>query len=375
MISTIARAALLSAFLAPLTVHARRGDKVVTITNADHNVIVTSTAPPVYVTITRSAGTNDETTLVVPSPSTTPVSSSTPVASSTLVASSTRVPSSTTTPAPGQKASSTPASVASAKSSSSVATELNHSWSSGQGPLATTAPSPTKSANVSSVGPGRFTIAITNSYGSPLSLAFGSNIPGPPQDGDTTPTVLGQASSTSYTYPTSWAGRIGVGKTVNNFNSLIEASFPGEEWNSVDVSYVDGYSVPITCSTTGEAITGCNIELFDHGTCQHPVDNGAACDNDAPDAGPAEDFFTPCGGAAYTYPFDDVATWGSIQGKEVSCCIGTSCPAPYRQKAISKRNAVSLQRHSHQHHARHQDHRRSVRSPVHRLVQEAKLRK
>ena len=357
------RAALYIALLAPLRVQAIRGDRrgaVVTITNADHNVIVTSTAPPVYVTITRSAGTNDETTVVLPSPSKTPLSSST------------SLPSSTTTPAPGQTPSRTPASVVSAESSSSIATQLDHSWSSGQGPLATATLNPTQTANISSVGPGRFTIALTNSYGSPLTLAFGSNVPGPSQDGDTTPTVL--ASSTSYTYPTGWAGRIGVGKTINDHNSLIEASFPGEQWNSLDVSYVDGFSVPITCSNNGQVITGCNIDLFNHGTCQNPVDGGAACDNNAPDAGPAEKFFAPCKGAAYTYPFDDVATWGSIEGKEISCCIGASCPAPYRQLS-SKRDAVPLEAHSHQHLARHLDHQRSKRSHVHQLVQEAKLRK
>ncbi|MCJ1467582.1 hypothetical protein MMC07_006207 [Pseudocyphellaria aurata] len=358
MKAIFARAALFSAFLAPLSVHARRqrSGEAVTFTNADHNVIVTSTAPPVYVTVTRSAGTNDETTVVEPSPTSTAIPP----------------PSSTITPAPGQTPSATEDSIASEVSSSSLATVLNHSWSSGQGPLATSAPSPTQPANVSSAGPGRFTIAITNSYGSPVSLAFGSNIPGPPQDGAATPTVL--VSTTSYTYPTGWAGRIGVGKTVNGYNSLIEASFPGEQWNSLDVSYVDGYSVPITCSNQGTVIAGCNIELFDHGTCQHPVDNGAACDNNAGDDGPAEAFFKPCEKAAYTFPHDDVATWGSITGQEISCCIGHSCPAPSRQ-ASRKRDSIPLQRHSHHHHARHQDHRRSMRSHVHQLVQEAKLRK
>lgn len=357
---SVACAALISALLAPLGVQARREIRnaaVVTITNADHNVIVTSTAPPVYVTVTYFPGSNEESTTVVlssPTPTTTSLSSS------------------TITPAPGQNPSSTDNSVASESSSSSVATVLNHSWSSGQGPLATEPPSPTQSANISSVGPGRFTIAITNSYGSPVSLAFGSNIPGPAQDGDTTPTVL--VSSTRYTYPTGWAGRIGVGKTVNGCNSLIEASFPGEQWNSLDVSYVDGYSVPITCSTKGEVIAGCNIELFDQGTCQNPVDDGAACDNNAGDDGPPEEFFKPCEQAAYTFPHDDVATWGSIQGKEISCCIGHACPAPARQKS-SKRDATAAQRHSHHHLARHLDHSRSLRSHVHQLVQEAKLRK
>ena len=364
MRSTLARATLFSALLAPLGVQAKRALRdraVVTITNEDYNVVVTSTAPPVYVTVTRSPGTNEETEVVL---------SKTPT--TTLLSSATITPAPAQAPATEDSVASQQSSSSLATLSSSLATKLNQNWSSGQGPLATEPPSPTQPANYSSVGPGRFTIAITNSYGTPVSLAFGSNIPGPPQDGDATPTVL--VSSTKYTYPTGWAGRIGVGKTINGFNSLIEGSFPGEQWNSLDVSYVDGYSVPITCTVQGEVVAGCNIELFDHGTCKNPVDDGAACDNNSPDAGPPEAFFKPCESAAYTYPFDDVATWGSITGKEISCCIGHSCSAPSRQKS-SKRESIPLQPHSHNHLARHLDHRRSVRSHVHQLVQEAKLRK
>ena len=54
-------------------------------------------------------------------------------------------------------------------------------------------------------------------------------------------------SSTRGIFPTGWAGRIAVGRDpdqgVINRGSLIEASFVGR--NSYDVSYVQGYSVPM----------------------------------------------------------------------------------------------------------------------------------
>ena len=40
----------------------------------------------------------------------------------------------------------------------------------------------------------------------------------------------------------------------------IEGSITGPP--DIDVSYVDGYSVPITCASGDIAIPGCNVELF-----------------------------------------------------------------------------------------------------------------
>jgi len=50
--------------------------------------------------------------------------------------------------------------------------------------------------------------------------------------------------------------------------------------------------------------------------------------------GPADDFFLPCQGAAYTFPNDNVANDGDTRGADVTCCIGTEamgCKAPGRQ--------------------------------------------
>jgi len=60
---------------------------------------------------------------------------------------------------------------------------------------------------------------------------------------------------------------VGVRLNLNVNSSKIEGSFIVPEDTTViildiDISYVDGYSVPITCSSGGITVTGCNIELF-----------------------------------------------------------------------------------------------------------------
>jgi hypothetical protein len=60
---------------------------------------------------------------------------------------------------------------------------------------------------------------------------------------------------------------VGIELNLNLNNSKIEGSFIVPEdiiiiILDIDVSYVDGYSVLITCSSQGIAVTGYNIELF-----------------------------------------------------------------------------------------------------------------
>ena len=116
----------------------------------------------------------------------------------------------------------------------------------------------------------------------------------------------------------------------------------------VDVSYVDGYSVPASCSCGETVLSGCNKELWDLGnTCENEVgdEEHRVCVNDPRNIhGPASAFFAPCAAAAYTYDYNDVANWqGQCPGNTVTCCIGTGCPAPVRQpKAKSKRELMAL---------------------------------
>jgi len=176
------------------------------------------------------------------------------------------------------------------------------------------------------------TIAMTNVYGKQLSLSFASNAGGPSPVGNPSATTLPNNAFTQYAFPTGWAGRIYVGPNLNPDGSKIEGSYTGPP--DIDVSYVDGYSVPITCSSEGTAVSGCNIDLFKQLgiPCNDQVD-GPVCLNSAQNIpnGPAPPFFAACAGAAYTYPNDNDANVSNLKSTLVSCCIGTSCNAPRRQ--------------------------------------------
>ncbi|KAL8970862.1 MAG: hypothetical protein Q9183_001328, partial [Haloplaca sp. 2 TL-2023] len=161
--------------------------------------------------------------------------------------------------------------------------------------------------------------------------------------GNPQPTQLPADGRANFAVPPEWAGRIYVGKTLNEDNSKIEGSWKGVGTGFFDVSLVDGYSVPITCSVGGKVILGCNKELFDQ-PCQgpdHALDDGAVCHNAAQskDWGPPSAFFAPCAGAAYTFPKDDKATQGwATPETEISCCVGTSCPPSMIQGSFLKRS-------------------------------------
>lgn len=355
-------AALFVAFTAPLHIYAQRhrghGGPVVV---DGGTVIVTE-----YLTVTGPPG-GAKTDKVVVQSTLTPVE--TPSPGETPSVSATPKPSDTTTE--------------SLDTFSQPSTQTTSSTSLSESPIPTQAPTPTQGPTDNgggSGGPdGSLTISITNSYGTPLSLALGSNFGGPLPDGNPEPTTI--ASTASYTFPSGWAGRIAVGKSLAVANTLIEASF-GNGPCAVDVSYVDAYSVPITCSVGGSAVTGCNIELFDQGIeCDTPSKEHGVCINSSAhkDDGPPPAFFAACEGAAYTFPNDNTATDGGVESRLISCCIGTSCPPPPQQKSAKRSLAtrnLGVAHHLHSHQQRHgQQRRRSLRSHVHQLVQDTKPRK
>ena len=118
---------------------------------------------------------------------------------------------------------------------------------------------------------GYLTMSIINLHGTQLTLSFGSNEGAPFPVGNPSITNILGSSQTQFAFPTGWAGRIGVGPNSNVNASKIEGSFvvppncSGTDCIAVvdmDVSLVDGYSVPITCSSGGQVLTGCNIDLF-----------------------------------------------------------------------------------------------------------------
>ena len=104
------------------------------------------------------------------------------------------------------------------------------------------------------------TINVVNSFGVPLSIFYASNAGAPTPVGNPGYGVL--ASSTRVLFPSNWAGRITIGKNYDAQGSKIEASLsPPNYVPDVDISYVDGYSVPISCSCSGVTVAGCNIRM------------------------------------------------------------------------------------------------------------------
>ena len=237
-------------------------------------------------------------------------------------------------------------------------------------------------------GNGVLTISIVNKWPAPLSIAYGDNAGSPNAIGSPQAAPLGTA--TTVVYPTGWAGRIYLGTINHPANSKIEGSTTGA--NDIDISYVDGYSVPITCMAKDTAISGCNIDLWENDEpCPKQVadQDKAVCLNpqqNVPD-GPAISWFQACQGAAYTFPNDNVANDGNTGTPEVTCCIGTAAQgctqAPERQgkepnvasrkrslaEVLEERqaNTPSLLPQQHSHLRRHAH---KARSHGHRLVRE-----
>ncbi|KAH8892302.1 hypothetical protein GQ53DRAFT_793984, partial [Thozetella sp. PMI_491] len=157
--------------------------------------------------------------------------------------------------------------------------------------------------------------------------------------------VIPNGGKAEFHVPLGWGGNVAVvenggGRTFRGDESLIEASYidQGAQWGGkkfdINVSYVTGFSLPITCSCDVGVIAGCNRYLWDLNKC--PNDNGVgSCKNPNRDVanGPAATFFAPCAHAAYTYPNDSSANSGNgvCGGSSVTCCVGTSCPRNPRQ--------------------------------------------
>jgi hypothetical protein len=159
-------------------------------------------------------------------------------------------------------------------------------------------------------------------------MALTSNVGAPTAISDPKPAALGK--SAKVLFPTGWAGLMDIAPILDKSASKIEMSY--EEGVFVDVSYVDGYTVPITCSCGGEIVTGCNVELFNAtGPCPDEGP-GPICYNPSAflDNGPTHPFFSPCESASYTYPKDDLATRG-CHSNLITCCVGTKCDPNPRQ--------------------------------------------
>ena len=232
------------------------------------------------------------------------------------------------------------------------------------------APAPTNGCPAG--GAGVMTWRISNNFGVPLSVAYLNNADSPSAIGCPGSAAITPSQTTEVVFPTGWAGRIFVGKEPVGGASLIEGSTTGA--NDIDVSYVDGFSVPISCGNDQEILTGCNINLWETGACTSTEGDQAICRNPTVNTanGPATPFFLPCQGAAYTFPNDNVANRGDIGPGVVTCCIGTEaqgCKAPARQgkgnNLPSKRSTPDLSNLVARFHGHKRRHGRKVRGSSH----------
>ncbi|CAN8101566.1 unnamed protein product [Discula destructiva] len=191
------------------------------------------------------------------------------------------------------------------------------------------------------------TITIVNSMKDAISTSIASNAGVALATGGATGTMAAGASA-SIVAPMNWAGNMAVGLAkYNAFDqpTLVEAGL--SDWGSgammdLDVSYVNGYTVSVTCACNDDAKTwlaGCSEDLWAQNTCgadgeTDKQDSNGVCINPTNDgtrgATAASPFFKPCEGKAYTFPADDKSnSEGKCLGGAATCCIGTKengCP-------------------------------------------------
>ncbi|KAI0008824.1 hypothetical protein F4779DRAFT_618229 [Xylariaceae sp. FL0662B] len=216
-----------------------------------------------------------------------------------------------------------------------------HGTASG-GALAAATAAPPQVANIAAPPP-YLTISVVNAEAVPMSTQHNRNAGVPAAvSGRVGPGTIAPRATDVFAVPTGWAGNVAVvpaAHFMSNDVSLIEASFMkplgyNVAVTDVDVSYVDGFSVPITCSCDSGVVTGCNKDLFRLRRCSNDDGKGACVNPNRVNGGvmSSADFFAPCQGAAYTFPNDSEAnSFGQCQSGHITCCIGASCPKNPKQ--------------------------------------------
>ncbi|KAH8680592.1 hypothetical protein BX600DRAFT_504362 [Xylariales sp. PMI_506] len=197
--------------------------------------------------------------------------------------------------------------------------------------------------------PEYLTITLINSHGSPISTSHFHSGTIAAVSGNVGPATMANGATAAFAVPTGWIGTVTVADAEHELSddaSLIESNFiitPGYTIAiaDVDVSYVNGFTMAVTCSCSGVGVlTGCNKNLWALATCPADDDNTAegACINPYranTDTTVATAFFAPCSGAAFTFPDDYGAdpSWGQCQSGQITCCVGPTCPANPNQPA------------------------------------------
>ncbi|KAL8799587.1 MAG: hypothetical protein Q9223_007586 [Gallowayella weberi] len=165
----------------------------------------------------------------------------------------------------------------------------------------------------------------------------------PPVPGNPTTGTIGDCDT--WSFPVGWNGRvhIGGGSGAPDGGTLFEGNNIDGSTGAMDVSFVEGFSVPMLCTdTSNNFVSGCGLDLFSLASCPTGGSAGGVCKNPQGPGGtrdskdkpceacsPPDPFFAPCSAAAYTFPTDDAAVDGK-GGLDISCVVGPGGGTPAR---------------------------------------------
>ncbi|PSR78423.1 hypothetical protein BD289DRAFT_493347, partial [Coniella lustricola] len=159
-------------------------------------------------------------------------------------------------------------------------------------------------------GPEDLTIKVWNNHGDDITTSHARNAGSPTAVGGALGAgVIANGATASFAVPSGYAGNIAINDgnyELSDDDSLIEVSYVVADGYSfpiadVDISYVNGFSVAITCQCDDVYVVGCNTNLFATGITCADNDGENACVN--PERASTTDttaapFFAPCAGAA-----------------------------------------------------------------------------
>ncbi|KAI0508487.1 hypothetical protein F5B22DRAFT_649980 [Xylaria bambusicola] len=189
---------------------------------------------------------------------------------------------------------------------------------------------------------GEYVVTLVNSHTADITTAHNQNLGAPTaiQDGGS---IVESGSTAIFAVPTGWAGRVAMaeaGVLIRDRASLLEGSFIHDEGLgaariALDVSYVDGFTVPIVCQCNDKVVVGCNLDLLDMCPADYRINYGTCINPHRDEMNIGTNFFHECAAMAYTFPTDDRATVWGVEGCEASikCCVGTAC-APHPRQVL-----------------------------------------
>ncbi|KAL8797961.1 MAG: hypothetical protein Q9182_007076 [Xanthomendoza sp. 2 TL-2023] len=205
----------------------------------------------------------------------------------------------------------------------------------------TTGGGTTTSGQCGGAVPGNMNVKIS---GASVSYRLQPPVPGNPTTG-----TIGDCDT--WSFPVGWNGRvhIGGGSGAPDGGTLFEGNNIDGTIGAMDVSFVEGFSVPMLCTdTTNNFVSGCGLDLFSLSSCPTGGSAGGVCKNPQGPGGtrdskdraceacsPPDAFFAPCSAAAYTFPTDDAAVDGR-GGLEISCVVGAGGGTPSRAGSTSQ---------------------------------------